>query len=145
MNKLFCHPIFYIIFQLLGIGIDGMVGVGFEMMAVLILSVGRLWNTSQFLEQGIYLIIAELIIDIFGGDLETMIEAGLWVIDEIFPFFITSVIVFVISYLFIINYLAYSAFHMFPSLSFYSKFINTFKNKKATPPNGFSKIWSSIH
>ncbi|MEM6967519.1 MAG: hypothetical protein AAF573_22335 [Bacteroidota bacterium] len=82
MKKLFCHPVCYLIFQLLGIGIDGMLGVGFEMIAVLILSFGKVWSTPRFLQQGVYIILVELIIDILGGDLEMLMEVGVWILEE---------------------------------------------------------------
>lgn len=84
MKKIICHPIFYVLLQVLGIGIDGGLGIGFEMMALFVFSLGKNITQLNFSEKCCYIIIVEILIDTFCGNAAIIFETAFWIIEEVF-------------------------------------------------------------
>lgn len=82
MKNQTCHPIFYILLQMLGIWVDGILGIGFEIMAILIFSFGKKRSLENLFNQGVFVVIVEILIDLFCGDAEVVFETGFWFLEE---------------------------------------------------------------
>lgn len=82
MNNQTFHPFFYILLQVLGIWVDGVFGIGFELMAVLIFSFGKKRSLENLFQQGVFVIAIEILIDLFCGDAEMIFETGFWILEE---------------------------------------------------------------
>lgn len=82
MKNQTCHPIFYILLQVLGIWVDGILGIGFEIMAILIFSFGKKRSLENLFNQGVFVVIVEILIDLFCGDAEVVFETGFWFLEE---------------------------------------------------------------
>ena len=82
MKNQTCHPIFYILLQVLGIWMEGVFGIGFEIMAVLIFSLGKKRSLGNLFNQGVFVIVVEILIDLMCGDAEMIFETGFWFLEE---------------------------------------------------------------
>lgn len=64
---------------MLGIWVDGLVGIGFEIMALIVFSFGKNITVLNFSKQCSYIIIIEVLIDVLCGEISMLVEAGVWV------------------------------------------------------------------
>ena len=82
MKNQISYPILYILLQVLGIWVDGVLGIGFEIMALLIFSMGKKRSMLSLFRQGIFIVIVEILIDLFCGNAEMIFETGVWFFEE---------------------------------------------------------------
>ena len=82
MKNPISHSILYILLQVLGIWVDGVLGIGFEVMAVLIFSLDKKRNMSSLFRQGVLIVGVEILIDLFCGNAEVIFETGFWFFEE---------------------------------------------------------------
>ncbi|MFK8008236.1 MAG: hypothetical protein AB8H03_17900 [Saprospiraceae bacterium] len=82
MKNQISHSILYILLQVLGIWVDGVLGIGFEMMAVLVFSMGKKRSVESLSRQGILIVVVEMLIDFFCGNAEMIFETGFWFLEE---------------------------------------------------------------